>query len=188
MANSGDPDETTCYEPSHLKLHCLHMYCFRSTWLKGLISRPERTIFDLPVILAHTPTSAQSSNLVVFVLQSVLLLTSYKSVCCGYSFELLGQVKVIQMSTNNIWFNKENQKEKKKQHCMRIINYSLMKSSADLTLKCTFIRWVFYYFSSNFEKPKHTVVIRLTAITSLNNHTILSEYSQFALKILESVA
>ena len=87
------------------------------------------------------------------------------------------------MSTHNIWFNEENQKKTKK-----ILHEYLQLFSHDLTLKCTFIRWVFYYFSSNFEKPKHTVVIRLTTVTSLNNHTILSEYSQFALNILESVA
>ena len=36
VANSEDPDETTHYEPSHLDLHCLHKYLYRSTGLKGL--------------------------------------------------------------------------------------------------------------------------------------------------------
>ena len=37
MANSVDPDETACYKPSHLNLHCLQKYLFYSTGLKGLI-------------------------------------------------------------------------------------------------------------------------------------------------------
>ena len=37
MAYSVDPDETALYEPSHLDLHCLHRYPFRSAGLKGLI-------------------------------------------------------------------------------------------------------------------------------------------------------
>ena len=36
MANSIDPDETAHYEPSHLDLHCLHIYRFWSAKLKGL--------------------------------------------------------------------------------------------------------------------------------------------------------
>ena len=31
LANSVDPDETAHYEPSHLDLHCLHKYLYRST-------------------------------------------------------------------------------------------------------------------------------------------------------------
>ena len=31
----------------------------------------------------------------------------YKSICCGYSFELPRQVEAIQMSTHNICFYKE---------------------------------------------------------------------------------
>ena len=31
----------------------------------------------------------------------------YKSICCGYSFELPGLVEAIQMSTHNICFYKE---------------------------------------------------------------------------------
>ena len=34
MANSVDPDEMACYEQSHLDLHCLHSYLFRSAMLK----------------------------------------------------------------------------------------------------------------------------------------------------------
>ena len=37
MANSVVPDETTRYELSHLDLHCLQRYLFRSVGLKGLI-------------------------------------------------------------------------------------------------------------------------------------------------------
>ena len=33
MVNSVDPDETARYEPSHLDLHCLHMYL---SWSDGL--------------------------------------------------------------------------------------------------------------------------------------------------------
>ena len=36
FANSVDPDDTAHYEPSHLDLHCLHMYLFWSTGLKEL--------------------------------------------------------------------------------------------------------------------------------------------------------
>ena len=38
MANSVDPDETARYEPSHLDLHCLHMYMFGLQGWKGLTS------------------------------------------------------------------------------------------------------------------------------------------------------
>ena len=38
MANSADPDETAHYEPSHLDLHRLHSYLYRSVGLKGLKS------------------------------------------------------------------------------------------------------------------------------------------------------
>ena len=31
----------------------------------------------------------------------------YKSICCGYSFELPRPVEAIQTSTDNIYFNKE---------------------------------------------------------------------------------
>ena len=34
IANNVDPDETAHYEPSHLKLHCLHKYSF---WSTGMI-------------------------------------------------------------------------------------------------------------------------------------------------------
>ena len=35
MADSVDPDETAHYKPSHLDLHCLHRYLFRSAGVKG---------------------------------------------------------------------------------------------------------------------------------------------------------
>ena len=61
---------------------------------------------------AHTPISAQSSNSVVFRLQSVqFCLLLYKGIYCGYPSELHSLVDTIQMSTNNICFCKENQKE-----------------------------------------------------------------------------
>ena len=45
MANKVDPDETSCYEPSHLDLHYLHRYMFWSVGLKefrgmGTLSGP----------------------------------------------------------------------------------------------------------------------------------------------------
>ena len=63
----------------------------------------------IDLITAHAPIKAQSSNLVVFqpVYFYVLL---YKNICCRYSFKLLRQVEAIQMSTNNICFYEENQK------------------------------------------------------------------------------
>ena len=66
------------------------------------------TLFD--PITAHTPISAQSSDSIVFRLQAMYLLL-YKIVCCWFSSELPRLVKAIQMSTNNIWFYKENQKK-----------------------------------------------------------------------------
>ena len=36
MASSVDPDEMAHYEPSHLDLHCLHWYLYRSTGLTEL--------------------------------------------------------------------------------------------------------------------------------------------------------
>ena len=36
MTNSVDQDETAHYEPSHLDLHCLLSYLYKSTGLKGL--------------------------------------------------------------------------------------------------------------------------------------------------------
>ena len=38
MANSVDLDERVHYKSSHLDLHCLHRYWFRSAMLKGLIA------------------------------------------------------------------------------------------------------------------------------------------------------
>ena len=35
MATSEAQDETVCYNPSYLDLHCLHMYLLRSAGLKG---------------------------------------------------------------------------------------------------------------------------------------------------------
>ena len=38
MENSVDPDETACYEWSHLDLHCLQKYLYWSAGMKGLTS------------------------------------------------------------------------------------------------------------------------------------------------------
>ena len=35
----------------------------------------------------------------------------YKSICCGYSFELHPQVNAVQMGTHNIWLYKEVDKK-----------------------------------------------------------------------------
>ena len=35
-ANSVDPNETASYKPFYLDLHCLHIYLFQSSGLKGL--------------------------------------------------------------------------------------------------------------------------------------------------------
>ena len=42
MANSVDPDETACYEQSHLDLHCLQRYLYWSVGTKEF-----RHIFQL---------------------------------------------------------------------------------------------------------------------------------------------
>ena len=69
----------------------------------------QHTIIDL--IIAHAPISTQSSNLVVFRLQPVYFyLPLYKNICCWYSFDLPRQVEAVQMSTNNICFYEEDQK------------------------------------------------------------------------------
>ena len=34
MASSADPDEMAHCEPSHLDLHCFHIYLYQSTGLK----------------------------------------------------------------------------------------------------------------------------------------------------------
>ena len=101
------------------------------------------TVFDL--ITAHTPISAQSSNSVVFRLQPVyffLPLYSYKSIYCGYSFELHRLVDAIQMSTHNICIYKENQKKKSHNHHQ----ISLLWSFYSVSLVGRYIfyhKWVF---------------------------------------------
>ena len=59
------------------------------------------------------------------------------------------------MNTYNICICKENQKKK---YNIASSNMPLIKSFADLTLKCAFkINILLQVFSSNFEKPKCTV-------------------------------
>ena len=61
----------------------------------------------------HTsPVSAQSSNLVVLDYSQCTFIYFFikKNVYCWYSFELPQQLKAIQLSTNNICFYEENQK------------------------------------------------------------------------------
>ena len=54
MANSLDPDETARDEPSHLDLHCLHRYLYRSTRLTGLnLFFLLLLFFDFSLILYH---------------------------------------------------------------------------------------------------------------------------------------
>ena len=51
MANSVDPDEMACHELSHLDLHCLHRYLFRSAGLKGLRDPCTIVLFpDIPYL------------------------------------------------------------------------------------------------------------------------------------------
>ena len=74
------------------------------------VEKEENTVLDL--INAHNPISAQSSNFIVFMLQSIFLyVLLYKSICCGYSFELPQQVEAVQMSTHNICLYKDNQEQ-----------------------------------------------------------------------------
>ena len=66
---------------------------------------------------------------------------------------LIWTASAIQMSTHNICFYKEN----RKWYHISIIKYAphevLCWSSVDLSIKCVFIRWIFYYmFLSTFEK------------------------------------
>ena len=47
MANSVDPDDMACYEPSNLDLHCFHRCLFQSAALKGLTLKVlMRTVAD----------------------------------------------------------------------------------------------------------------------------------------------
>ena len=96
------------------------------------------------LITAHTPIGTQSSNFAIFRLQPVYFyLLLNKSMCCGNSYELPQQVKAIQMSANNkcFFFNGNL----KKNITQASLNIPLVKSSADLSLKCAFITWIFYY-------------------------------------------
>ena len=47
MANSVGLDERARYDPSHLDLHCLHSYLFKSTGLKGLCCSNSNSSFAL---------------------------------------------------------------------------------------------------------------------------------------------
>ena len=58
-----DPDETAHYMSSHLHLHCLHMYLYRPTELKGLMSnaksllclRVRAYVFIFVYVFVQTP-------------------------------------------------------------------------------------------------------------------------------------
>ena len=45
MANSVDPDELACYEPSHLNLHYLRICCIHSNKRPSLISAPSHFLW-----------------------------------------------------------------------------------------------------------------------------------------------
>ena len=69
---------------------------------------------------------------------------------CIYKF-----VEVILMSTHNIYFYTENQNT----YHMSIIKITpLRKSSAHISLKYAIRKIFTTFFSSNFEKLKHTVL------------------------------
>ena len=44
----------------------------------------------------------------------------YKTICCGYSFALPGQVKAIQMSTHNICFYKVDKSKLRLLNCLTV--------------------------------------------------------------------
>ena len=63
----------------------------------------------------------------------------YKSICCGYSFELHGQIYAIQMGTHNICLYKEEDKKVKNTElldCLLIGVCALIRSN---TLRSTVI-------------------------------------------------
>ena len=107
--------------------------CYDAIFVK---KKKKLTLFDL--ITAHTPISVQSSNLVVFRLQPLYLYPLfYKSICCGYSFELPRQFKLVTTAYAFI-------KTMGKKNCIIIVNNPLVTSSAKLSLKCALIRCIFY--------------------------------------------
>ena len=118
--------------------------------------RCDDLVFYVTFNIPNNRTYPYKRTFVVFRLQPIYLyLLLYKSICCAYSFELPRQVEAIQMSTHSICFYIDNQKQILQ---LSIINKPFMKSSANLSLKCALIRYIFSKrFSSNFEKPKRTV-------------------------------
>ena len=86
------------------------------------------TVFDL--ITAHTPISTVKKFHSLQITASVIFfyffikayvvgnfsLLLFKSICCGYSFELHRLVDAIQMRAHNICLYKENQKQSHNHH------------------------------------------------------------------------
>ena len=98
---------------------CL-VYCFKCV----LIFMLTLTVFD--PITARTPISAQSNQFCSLQITSHVPTSLYKH---------------ILLSTNNICFYTESQKH----IAYASLNTPLIKSSADLSLKCIRIRRIFYY-------------------------------------------
>ena len=103
---------------NHFDLRVSKSFQIRFTF-EGKNSYPEKvrllhtTYTRTDLFTAHIPISAQSSNFVVFRLQTMYLLL-LKSIRYWYSFELPRQVEAIQMSTKNICFYKKKKKQVRK--------------------------------------------------------------------------
>ena len=131
MANNVDPGQTAPKEQFDLGLHCLHRsdcwnikskYCIHYLFnlkltsfqgFDGVLSvyriRPNyRTV-------PYKRTVKQFRSLQVTADVFVYLLL-YKSICCGYSFELPQQVEAIQMHTYSKCFYKDIQKQISHKH------------------------------------------------------------------------
>ena len=55
----------------------------------------------------HVPTKRDQQRTFLILYMRLFFYFLYKSICCGYSFELHRQVDAIQMGTHNICIYKE---------------------------------------------------------------------------------
>ena len=120
FANSLDPDQAWQNLGCNLNPNCLTLWWYSwKSWLKK-IHRGQKSMPNYPEC-KELMMLMWYFFLIFFVTEflykSMLVGThlncldkSIKNICCWYSFELPGKVKAIQMSTNNICFYKEADK------------------------------------------------------------------------------
>ena len=79
MANSVDPDETACYEASHLDLHCLQRYLY---WSARLKFRVKEKVFIFVLVLHEHPKHVfmkTLKNILIHYSRAILLRRIYCS-------------------------------------------------------------------------------------------------------------